>query len=214
MLEPDMSGVLEMVDVVAVVAICRCGRCKARFRVLPSDVLPRKTYGLAVIEHEVSKYARGQLSLRQVAWGQLGKRNPAHTTLHGWTEGLGAHALGRPGGEAGGAPMSRFVAEAESHVPQTTAAMQVDVQPDPRRYRSEPRRDRLAAVMRTMAYRATTRPTPNSSSNGHLRGARRPLWGRLHADHRIPNTPPPPDRDAAINRALFALLANTEGTPA
>ena len=169
LLERDTSGVLEMVAVVAVVAICRCGRCKARFRVLPSDVLPRKTYGLAVIEHEVSKYAQGQLSLRQVAWGQLGNRNPAHTTLHGWTEGLGAHALGRPGGEAGGAPMSRFEAEAESHVPETTAAMRVDVQPDPRRHRSEPRRDRLVAVIRTMAMVTAVAGVPHPHASAECR---------------------------------------------
>ncbi len=150
LLEPDESGVLEMVVLDATLAIGRCARCKRRWRVLPCDVLSRKTYGLAVIEHEVSEYARGELSLRQVAWGQLGGRTPAHTTLHGWSEGLGAHALGRPGGDAGGAPMSRFVAETEARVPEVTAAMQGEVHPDPRRYRSESRRDRLAAVIRTM----------------------------------------------------------------
>jgi len=161
LLEPDESGVPEMVSVVATVAIGRCKRCKTRRRVLPCDVLARKTYGLAVIEHEASEYARGALSLRQVAWGQLGDRTPAHTTLFGWTEGLGAHALGRPGGDAGGAPMSYFVAEAEFHVPEATAAMRMDVDPNPERYRSEPRRDRLAAVMRTMAMTTTVSDVPH-----------------------------------------------------
>ena len=161
LLELDQSGVHEMVALVATVAICRCKQCKGRFRVLPCDVLPRKLFGLAVIEHEASEYARGEFSLRQVAWGQLGDRTPAHSTLHGWTEGLGAHALGRPGGDAGGAPLSRFVAEAESHVPESTAAMGLDVHPDPRRYRSEPRRDRLAAVMRTMAMATRVAGVPH-----------------------------------------------------
>jgi hypothetical protein len=151
LLEPDESGELEMIPLVATVAIARCLRCKTRPRVLPCDALPRKTYGLAVIEHDVSEYSRGDRSLRQVAWSQLGGRTPAHTTLHGWTEGLGAHALGRPGGDLGGAPMSRFVADAEPRLPAVAEALLADVHPDPRRYRSEPRRDRLAAVIRTMA---------------------------------------------------------------
>ena len=151
LLEPDESGELEMIPLVATVALARCLRCKTRPRVLPCDVLPRKTYGLAVIEHDVSGYSRGDRSLREVAWGQLGDRIPAHTTLHGWTEGLGAYALGRPGGRVGGAPMSRLVANAEPRVPEVAGAMRADVHPNPRRHRSEPRRDRLAAVIRTMA---------------------------------------------------------------
>jgi len=140
-----------MVPQVATVAICRCTRCKTRSRVLPCDAVPHKTYGLAVIEHDISEYSRGDRSLRQVAWSQLGDRTPAHTTLHGWTEGLGAHALGRPGGDLGGAPMSRFVGDAEPRVPEVADVLLADVHPDPRRYRSQPRCDRLSAVIRTMA---------------------------------------------------------------
>ena len=73
LLEPDQHGELETVPLDATVAIARCRRCKARPRVLPCDALPRKTYGLAVIEHEVSGYSGGGRSLRQVAWGQLGE---------------------------------------------------------------------------------------------------------------------------------------------
>jgi hypothetical protein len=149
--EPDESGELEMVRLAATIAIAQCLQCGTRPRVLPCDVLPRKTYSLPAIEHDVSEYSRGGRSLRQVAWSQLGERIPAHTTLHGWTEGLGAHALGRPGGDLGGAAMSRFVADAEPRVLEVADAMSVDVHPDSRRYRSEPRRDRLAAVIRTMA---------------------------------------------------------------
>lgn len=161
LLEPDESGELETVSVVATVAIGRCARCKRRCRVLPCDALPRKLYGLAVIEHELAEYSRGDRSLRQVAWGQLGRRAPAHTTLHGWTEGLGAHALGRPGGDAGGAPMSRFVADAEARVPEARGAMAADVQADPRRFRSESRHDRLVAVIRTMAIVTTVAGLPH-----------------------------------------------------
>lgn len=150
LLEPDDSNVLQTVLLVAILALARCDRCGTRPRVLPCDALPRKTYGLSVIEHEVSDYSRGERSLRQVAWGQLGDRSPGHTTLYGWTEGLGAHALGRPRGELGGAPMSRLIAEAQPRVPGIAEALRSEPIPDPRRYRSPARRERLAAVMLAM----------------------------------------------------------------
>lgn len=150
LLEPDACGVAQTVRVEATVALACCDRCRTRRRVLPCDALPRKTYGLAVIEQEISAYSRGDRSLRQVAWSQLGERTPAHTTLHGWTEGLGAHVLGRPGGELGGAPISRLIAEAEPRVPGIVEVLRSEPVPDPRRYRSEARRDRLAAVMLAM----------------------------------------------------------------
>jgi hypothetical protein len=150
LLEPDDSDVLVTVRVDATIALARCALCGTRRRVLPCDALSRKAYGLAVIEHEVSDYSRGGRSLRQVAWSQLGERTPAHTTLHGWTEGLGAHALGRPGGELGGAPLSRLLAEAEPRVPSVKSTLRTEPAPDPRRYRSEARRERLAAVMLAM----------------------------------------------------------------
>ena len=151
LLEEDESGELEMVFLAATVAISRCVRCKSRYRVLPCDVLARKTYSTGVIEHLLADYGRGERSLRQVAWGQLGERTAAHTTLHGWTEGLGAHALGRVGGDGGGAPISRLIADAEARVAGVKDASRQEVRVDPRRYRSEARRDRLAALTRTMA---------------------------------------------------------------
>lgn len=152
LLEPDEFDVLEVVEVRAAIALARCQRCGTRRRVLPCDALPRKTYGLAVIEHEVSDYSRGGRSLRQVAWSQLGEQTPAHTTLHGWTEGFGAYVLGRPGGDLGGAPISRLIAEAEPRVPEIGDVLRAAAPtPDPRRYRSEARRERLAAVMLAMS---------------------------------------------------------------
>jgi hypothetical protein len=154
LLEPDESGELVTVCLSATVAIARCKRCQTRRRVLPCDALPRKTYGLAVISHEVNEYAPGAVGLRKVAWSQLGERTPAYSTLHGWTEGLGAHALGRPGADAGGAPISRFVAEAQSRLPGAEEVMRKEVHPNPGRYRSEPRRERLAALIRILALAA------------------------------------------------------------
>jgi hypothetical protein len=150
LLEPDASDVPQTVTLQATIALARCDRCGKRCRVLPCDVLPRKTFGVAVIEAEVARYSRGDLSLREVAWPQLGERTPAHTTLHGWTEGLGAYVLGRAGGQLDGAPMSRFVVEAQARVPEIGGSRGVDPLPDPRRYRSEARRERLMAVMAAM----------------------------------------------------------------
>jgi hypothetical protein len=149
-LEPDAFGEQTIVGLTITLAMARCPQCGARFRVLPCDVLPRKVYGPTVIERVATLYARGDRSLREVVWHQLGERAPAHTTLHGWTEGLGAHALGRPGGHAGGATFSRFVAEAEARIPEVAGAMCAHVDVDPRRYRSEARRERLAAVTRLL----------------------------------------------------------------
>ena len=151
LLERDQSDELVLVFEVGTVAIARCVRCKKRVRVLPCDLLPHKTYSSDVIEHLVAEYAQGDRSLRQVAWGQLGDRELAHTSLHGWTEGLGAHALGRPGGDGGGAPISHLVAIAEARAPGVTAAGRDEVHVNRVRYRSEARRDRLAALIRTMA---------------------------------------------------------------
>lgn len=153
LLEADAHGVLVTVtvDPRAWVGIARCLRCGRRPRVLPCDALPKKTYAATVIEHQAAEYSPGDRSLRQVAWGQLGERTPSHTTLHGWTEGLGAHVLGRPGGDAGGIPASRFLADAAARVAGVAAAMHEQVHVNPRRYRSEARRERLAAMAQILA---------------------------------------------------------------
>ncbi len=108
LLERDEFGELHSIDLQAAIVLARCPRCGTRTRVLPYDVLPYKQYSVALIAELASTYAKGSASLRSVAWDLLGERTPSHTTLHGWTEGLGAHALGLPGGEAGGLPFSRF----------------------------------------------------------------------------------------------------------
>jgi hypothetical protein len=161
--------VLRTVPLVATVAIARCGKCKTKPRVLPCDAVPYKIYGLAVIEQGISDYSGGDKSLRQVAWRQLGDRTPAHSTLHGWTEGLGAHALGRRGGDTGGAPMSRLVAEALPRVPGVAETLRMEASPDARRYRSEARRDRLAAVIVAMALVTVIASLPHPGAMAECR---------------------------------------------
>ena len=111
LLERDTYGELHTLEHQATIALARCLRCGTRPRILPYDVLPYKQYSLTVITALVSTYNTWCLSLRRVVWDLLGERTPAHTTLHGWTEGLGAHALGLPGAQLGGSPFSRFLVE-------------------------------------------------------------------------------------------------------
>jgi hypothetical protein len=146
LLERDASGEPALVKIDATVATAACWRCGIRSRVLPCDVLPRKTYGLCVIAAEVAAYSRGDRSLRQVAWSQLGDRTPAHTTLHGWTEGLGAHVLERPATTLDGMPFGRVLADAESRESMVRQLTSSEPWVDERRFRSEGRRERLAAV--------------------------------------------------------------------
>ncbi len=151
LLERDAFGELHSVELKAAIALARCPQCGTRPRVLPYDILPYKRYSLAVITELVITYATWQWSLRGVVWDLLGERTPSHTTLHGWTEGLGAHVLGLPGAEASGSPFSRFVIEAQARVAPVAQVVQAPFWVDERRYRSEARRERLAGVAMLMA---------------------------------------------------------------
>jgi len=88
--------------------------------------------------------------LRQVAWDQLyGERTPEHTTLHGWTEGLGAYCLGRAIGEvAFCVPATRILAELQIHFSQVKSLHSIPVWINPQRYRSQGRLERLEACKR------------------------------------------------------------------
>lgn len=150
LLEYDACGVPTAVEIAAVLAVARCGLCGGRVRVLPCDVLPRKHYGLSVVEHQTAAYAEEAKGLRPVAWSLAGDRPPAHTTIHGWSEGMGAHALGREAGEVPGTrPHTALVQETETRLPETRDVEVPAV--NERRYRSEARRERLAAVARLLA---------------------------------------------------------------
>jgi hypothetical protein len=149
-LEKDDYGIDTVVERKVKIALVKCPICKCRYRLLPADILPYKLYSLPVIEHAVSLYNRGDLSLRQVAWDQLyGERTPEHTTLHGWTEGLGAYCLGRVVGEvAYSVPANRNLAELEIRFPQMKSLHSIPVWINPQRYRSQARLERLEACKR------------------------------------------------------------------
>jgi hypothetical protein len=150
LLTQDEFGAARMDRVEATIALCRGLKCGGRWRVLPCDVLAHKTFNLSAIESLAARYAKGDRSLRAVVGSTLGERTPAHTTLHGWTEGIGAHVLGRPPRATSRVPFTRLLAESEKHVP---ALAGVDRRPevDPRRYRSDARHDRLQAMAFVLA---------------------------------------------------------------
>jgi hypothetical protein len=146
-LEKDQEGIDTVVKDMVQIVLVRCPICKSRFRLLPADILPYKLYSLPVIERSVSLYNRGDMALRQVVWNHFyGDQTPGHTTLHAWTEGLGAWWLGRPMGETTfSIPATRIQAELEIRYPQMCSLHGQPVWINPHRYRSQGRRERLEA---------------------------------------------------------------------
>ena len=149
-LEKDDFGIDKVVKCEAKIALARCVLCKSRYRVLPADFLPYKLYSLPVIELAVNLYNRGNFSLHQVVWDQLyGEHNPRRSTLHAWTEGLGAFCLGRPIGEVATAlPATRIMAEFTIRFPSMKSFSSIPVSINPQRYRSQARQERLEACKR------------------------------------------------------------------
>ena len=150
MLEKDDYDIDTVVKATVKIVLVRCPMCKSRYRLLPADILAHKLYTLPVIELSVSLYNRGDLSLRQVVWDQLyGERTPEHTTLHGWSEGLGAWWQGRTIGEvAFSLPATRIQAELEMRFSQVKSLHSIPVWINPQRYRSQGRCERLWACKR------------------------------------------------------------------
>ncbi|MFQ5426163.1 MAG: hypothetical protein ACE5EV_03680 [Gaiellales bacterium] len=131
---------------------------------LPCDVLPLKRYGLSVLGYAMTRHVLDSRTLREVVWRDLGgEHTPSHTTLHAWTEALGAYAQGRPGGEVPDAqPALAVIAEAISRDRGARAAFEQPVEIDPGRYRSEARKERLEAAARLLRLACTFAPLPDS----------------------------------------------------
>jgi hypothetical protein len=147
MLEKDDYDIDTVVEATVKIVLVKCPLCKSRYRLLPADILPHKLYTLPVIEVSATLYNRGDRSLRHVTWDLLyGERTPAHTTLHGWTEGLGAWWLGRTIGEvAFSMPAGRVRGELEIRYPQVGSLHSKPICINPQRYRSQGRGERLEA---------------------------------------------------------------------
>lgn len=65
-----------------------CDQCKRRFRVLPFEFLPYKTFSLPVIETSCNLYCSSIYGLRKTV-EQIPGVAPHYSTLHGWLGGIG-----------------------------------------------------------------------------------------------------------------------------
>ncbi|MBZ0151733.1 MAG: hypothetical protein K8J09_09400 [Planctomycetes bacterium] len=156
LLTDDGEGELVAVLQILSIALVRCAICRGRFRLLPADVLPHKHYGLAVIASIAASHVEANKSLRTAAWTTHTGQTPAHTTLHAWTEGLGAFALGR---SFGGLPDAHPYQATMAAITARWSVLETEplrpLQIDPIRYRSGARGERLVAVAKVLASART-----------------------------------------------------------
>lgn len=150
-MKTDADGAVVAVKERVSIALARCPNCRGRFRVLPCDILPGKTYSICVIERLAGEYDRGGKGLRGVVYSLLGEA-PVHSTLHGWTEGIGAYVRGRPEGALPrGVPAAAILEETARRFGGVRQEERRPRMVDERRYRTEERRIRLAAVAMVLA---------------------------------------------------------------
>jgi len=143
------------------VPLAECTACGRSARVLPSGVLPYKTFTLPVIEEAAKRYVSCDgPGLRGVVAG-LGKHAPDHSTLHRWSAGLGERVLDRLPRGAVSAP------RAAALVGETERQLGVDVRPlwrcrhriAPWKHQTERRRDELEACARVLAVAVVLFPS-------------------------------------------------------
>lgn len=154
----DGDGRSAVTKIIARIAIARCSSCGARIRVLPADVLPRKTYSLSVVESCCARHVDGT-SLRR-AVKPLGADGPSHTTLHAWIQGLGAHTDGREFGNAPGTDsISAVIAETQLRHPELLRALQATAATvRSGRFRSDLHRERSASAATLLQQAALLGP--------------------------------------------------------
>lgn len=185
-------------------AVVVCNRCSRKARLLPCDVIARKRYSVRVIVYLALLYSRWQEGLRKVVVSVY-EESPSFTTLHEWTRGLGAHALGRDLDAALGDSFSAVLAESTKRVPSIHAAASAPPPfVDERRYRSQAQRERLSAMAKLLLIAAAYAPNIECSllcwRQGALRfGFRAPFAFRTglaipaigHGDSKTQEDPPP-----------------------
>jgi len=131
--------------------LCRCEVCRKRFRVLPFEIAPYKSYTRPVIETACATYAAGErpaITLRQTV-ARLGRNAPHPSSLHGWLGGVGARALGRMDRHGQGPPVAALIAESAKGLRGELHAQWTQPYPvAPHKWRSPQRRERLEACAR------------------------------------------------------------------
>jgi hypothetical protein len=130
---------------------CLCTVCRKRFRVLPVEIAPYKSYTRPVMETACAAYAdvhRPAASLRQTV-RHMGVGHPHPSSVHGWLDGLGARVLGRLDRHGQGPPTAALIAESAKGLRPELLACWTQPQPvSPAKCRSLQRRDRLEACAR------------------------------------------------------------------
>jgi hypothetical protein len=133
------------------VAECICTACRKRFRVLPVEIAPYKSYTRPVIETACAAYLTAQQqgrSLRQTVRA-MGTGHPDSSCLHGWLGGLGARALGRLDRQSVGPPVAALIAESAKVLRrELPAAWTQPYAVAPHKCRSGQRREQLEACAR------------------------------------------------------------------
>jgi len=86
----DSSGVARYRQTPVPLALCE--QCKSRFRVLPVEFLPFKTFSLPIIETACNHYGKSEDGLRKTV-NTIAGIAPHYSTLHGWLGGMGERAL-------------------------------------------------------------------------------------------------------------------------
>lgn len=131
--------------------VCRCELCKKRFRVLPVEIAPFKSYTRAVMETACVTYLVAQeprASLRQTV-RRIGAGHPDHCSLHGWLGGLGARALGRLDRRGMGPPVAALIAESSKRLDGELLSYWTQRHPIlPDKFRGPERHERLEACLR------------------------------------------------------------------
>ena len=167
---------------VAPVPLAICESCGRRVRVLPVELLPRKTYSVAVIEESCKHYLLEPGGLRR-AVGKIEGAAPHYSTLHGWLGGLGDRALDLDSRhEVRAAPARDSMVPTSAIVAETAARYARDLERrwththpkiEPSKYQGDYRRERLEACLKLILVAASVfprAPSPLSEWERFLRG--------------------------------------------
>lgn len=143
------------------VPLAICKGCGHRPRVLPEELLPYKTYALAIVEKACAAYLNESTASLRSAVQRIKGHRPHYSTLHGWLGALGDKALDRvqpdKTPQPGALTTSAIIAETAIHHDSQLTQRWVTTQPDiaDNKYRSQVRHDTLQACFRLLLMAAS-----------------------------------------------------------
>jgi hypothetical protein len=139
------------------IPLARCEGCGRRIRVLPLELLPRKTYGIDAIELVIRRFLEDTKNYRETAASivTIGAISLGHSTLHRWITGLGEKTLDRQPSLHGAYPPPGSAVLAQSErmlgVDVKDRYLNGAVEIALAKYRSEHRHDQLKAISKVLA---------------------------------------------------------------